>query len=320
MCKWLKRLIPSVIHLLARIDKISVLRYNVGRVNRTPPQGIGFLNEIDMIHHDRRNGHGFSYAPPGAESNYMLYFPGDAASLLDQARNEGGSLITAGPGTGKSHLVSDVVQLAVQEGQPALKLSAHISGGSKKGADNALYVLDEFARAHPDGLVTVDNVDFYGYSGTRFARRYAVAQAHTRVASYLTEMMLDDQAPALCGTAHTQAWRDSHWLYGQKYAVDTVTPAAQTLLDAFGTNVTFDGIISDEVAKTLLGNKLATDGDATEIPDILEDIRSHAGDLYFRYVNHLPAEAHLDDINKALRLIDEGTAVRLGSSACTELN
>lgn len=274
-----------------------------------------------MTHQDRRNGQGFTYATEAtaaAEAEAMTYFPEIAAATLEQVRQTGNCVITAGPGAGKSHLVSDLLQLATSDGQPILQLAAEINGGSKKGVDNALFVLGTFAERHPDGLIAVDNVDFYGYSGSQLKRRYPLALAHIQVANQLSEMVRDQQAPAVIGTAHTQAWRDNHWLYPTVRPDDMVTPQAQALLDSFDSEVVFDGIVSDRVAEQLIGSRLSEQPSAAESTTIIMDsLREYAGDLYFRHVNHLPSDMiDAAAIENALRQIDQGTAIRLGGVMC----
>lgn len=268
-----------------------------------------------MVTIDKRNGYGFQYYDgEQALPHDEVYFFDDAVRVIDTAKQETNCLVTAGPGTGKSHLVTDVAEVAQQSETPALILLAHINGGSKKGVENALYVLDEFTERHGnEGLVIVDNLDYYGYSGSTAARRYPLAVAHTRVASHLIDLINDDQAPQVCGTSHTEEWRAGHWLYGAKRPDDEVTPVAAQLIEAFSSSVDFTGELSEQAAIHILQQKLA---DTSRLRVALRTIADYAGGFYFRYLNHLPTGTASEQLQQSLEAIDARTARLVGGIAC----
>lgn len=265
---------------------------------------------------DRRNGYGFYYNN-GHDVNIqpdMSLFPEVADTVLKTALEIGNCLVTGGPGSGKSHLIEDVLRTAEAEARPALGIAAHISGGSKKGVDNALFVLGSFAEKHGrDGVVAVDNVDYYGYSGSSAGRRYSLAKSHIDVAREIQRMVTEDQAPVVVGTAHTEDWRKTHWRFADKRADDEVTPAADQLFNAFDHEFKFEGQISEEVARQLLRQKGI---EPAAFEDVLEAIRIHSGSLNFRYVNHLPDQFDPSEIVHHLGLINQRTAHLLGGLSC----
>lgn len=266
-----------------------------------------------MIEIDQRNGYGFTYASPEEHSLSAPFFPESSEEVLDTCISEGSCLVEAGPGTGKSHLVGDLVTTATGKDLHTLILSAHISGGSKQGVENALYVLDRFNDQFGDtGLIVVDNVDYYGYSGTKRTRRYPLALAHTAVASYIVGVMEDPDSAIVCGTSHTQSWRESHWRYPER-SDDQVTEVAQDFLDRFKVKYDFDGTIDQIVAGELLGSRFP-EADEETLGRCIDAIFENAGNLYFRHVNHTTA-VDPSEIPEELAKIDDITRQKIGVPA-----
>lgn len=264
-----------------------------------------------MIEIDQRNGHGFTYASPEAVDLTTPYFPTASGAILETCLSSGSCLIEAGPGTGKSHLVSDLASKAASEGLHTLVLAAHINGGSKQGVDNALYVVDHFNQEYGEaGLLIVDNVDYYGYSGTRRTRRYPLALAHTAVAEFIGDLIEDTTSTNVCGTSHTQEWRESHWRYGER-SDDHVTTIAKQLLDRFQVAYHFDGVIDQAIAGELLSTRFP-DADEQTLGKCIDAIFENVGSLYFRHINHTTA-VDPSEIPEELAKIDGITRQKIGA-------
>ncbi|HCM51630.1 TPA: hypothetical protein DIS56_00635 [Candidatus Saccharibacteria bacterium] len=255
-----------------------------------------------------RNGHGYSVAVPEPDSDgQLLIFPEDARIALEVTQAFGSCLVEAPVGTGKSHLVSDIGVLA-RSGQyemPTLIMQAHISGGCKEGASNALRVLDKFAdQAGNKGLVIVDNADYYGYSGSEGKRRYQCALKHVEVARFLGHMTKDPDAPQVCATAHNEEWQANHWLYGRREE-DLVTPQAKALLDSFAGTYYFTGAIDTDTAESLLKRKFGER--ASEITQQL----GRRGILDFLHASQIdPDGVETRGIQGEVMRIEEGRAFR----------
>lgn len=234
-----------------------------------------------------RSGHGYSItaAKPDSDGQPQI-FPEDTRNVIEITSAFGSCLIEAVVGAGKSHLVSDIGVLA-RSGQyemPTLTMRAHISGGCKEGALNALRILDQFSEEMRDeGLIIVDNADYYGYSGSDGKRRYQCALRHIEVARYINDLTSDPEAPRICATAHDDEWRANHWLYGRR-EIDEVTPQAQALLDSFAGTYHFSGEIDSATAASLLSDRFGEA--ATEIAQVL----GRQGVLSFLYASRIEPE------------------------------
>ncbi|MBI2588884.1 hypothetical protein HYW35_01590 [Candidatus Saccharibacteria bacterium] len=219
---------------------------------------------------DMRNGHGYCIiAPMTGLDEHPGFFPVDAQNVMDLVVANGSCLIEASVGAGKTHLVSDIARLARNDAleMPTLTLKAQISGGSRAGASNATSVLNHFAEAVGNqGLIIVDNVDYYGYSGSDGRRQYSRALAHSEVAKHLSVVIRDTSAPHVCATTHDDIWRANHWLYPLR-GEDNVTPSAQSLLDSFSSRYNFSGKINAQTAEKVLKPKFGDS--ARELVNVL---------------------------------------------------
>lgn len=209
---------------------------------------------------DLRNKNGLGYAVNpffGKETEADFIFRHDADQVVDLLLANGSCLIEGGVGVGKSHLVNDVGGIAQSPelDMPTLVLSAHKNTGSKRGVKHALDVLTEFEdEVGDEGLIIIDNIDMYAYSGSSAKRQYSLAQKHTEVAQHILGLVQNPDAPFVCATSHDSAWRDSHWLYSLKRNLenDEVTPVASALLGAFSVKHSFPGLLEEVVAERIL--------------------------------------------------------------------
>lgn len=264
---------------------------------------------------DFRNGFGYEYSPKleMIEPRETI-FPSQAMEIVDQTLSDGSCYVWGDPGAGKSHLVKDLFVESQNRGIPVISIAAHINGGSKKGAVNSEYVLDTFVERHPrESLIIVDNIDYYGYSGSRAHRRYGVAEAHLRVAKKLINLIEVDTSAAVCGLSHTQSWRDAHWKFKDKRGEeDKVSGTAQLLLDSFKGEYVFDGRISEEVAMEILTGKSLSLESASKI---IAELRMCRGELLFRHVNHLAIDPRTRDVLTSVNIIDQHTQRLIGGLA-----
>lgn len=268
-----------------------------------------------MVEIDKRNGSGFKYDDAVDAPSSSLYFPAVVEELIDITVVDGGCLVEAGPRTGKSHLLTDLQNRYTSQGVPSLTLNAMINGGTKRGVESALYVLDEFSERHAaDGVILVDNADYYGYSasGRTGFRSYSVAQAHIRVAEYLRELVVDTSTPSVLAAAHNEQWRQVHWRYPHRRDDDEVTPAAQALLESFLQVYPFTGSIDAETARGLVPDTF-TDA---EFEEFVAFLKEEAGEIYFRHLNHFNPEIPIspEAIHDEVRRIDTETSRLLGQT------
>jgi len=209
---------------------------------------------------DLRNKNSFGYAVNpsfGKETEADFVFKSDADQVVDLMFAGGSCLIEGGVGVGKSHLVNDVGGIARSSelDMPTLVLSAHKNTGAKRGVKHALDILTKFEdEVGDEGLIIIDNIDMYAYSGSSAKRQYSLAQKHTEVAKHILDVVNNPDAPFVCATSHDKAWRDSHWRYSHKRKPenDEVTPVASALLGAFSVKHSFTGLLNEEVAERML--------------------------------------------------------------------
>jgi hypothetical protein len=269
-----------------------------------------------MITENLRNGHGYTLTEATAEESlHPTIFSEDAHAVLYASVAEGSCLAEGSVGAGKTHLLRDIGKIARKEYDlPTLLFRAHISGGSRSGVTNALRELDAFAEGREnDGIILLDNVDFYGYSGSKCRRSYGLAAAHTQVARYLGDLLSDQTAPLVAGIAHDDAWRRMKWLYStKKGADDRVTPAAQDLLDGFVARYDFTGDITLDIAESLLVDQGFSHNDLPDLTARLINTKS----LCYRIVSRLTPQSITEQgLGGAIARIEFGTQKRLGGMA-----
>lgn len=256
------------------------------------------------------NGFGFIYINAQDEEHFTKQlFSKQAADVLDHAWEQGSSLAIGCPGAGKTHLLERIQRESFERGLSSLAFQAHINGGSAKGVENALYVIDEFKQRHrQNAVLLIDNADYYGYSGQSIRRRYNLAYNHLAVAEHLIDLLGSNQSPIVIGTAHTQQWRDSHWRYGEKTLIDEVTPTAQKLLDSFSDCYYFDGTLSETEAAEIARQKVPNLS-SRETSRFLEKLKEKTGNLFFRHLGMLSLAAFTDSklLSAEVEKINEGT-------------
>lgn len=267
-----------------------------------------------MTIENNKNGYGFCFAEPDSRESTELLFPRDASEIMYKAVVSGSCVAEGSIGAGKSHLVQDLGRVArVQQDIPTLTLRAHISGGSKQGANVALREIDAFADARrADGLIIIDNVDYYGYSGCKRKRSYPIAASHTRVAEYLSALVDDADSPLMIGTAHDAVWRSQKWGFkARRGEDDNVTPAAEKLLNSFAAEHKFTGSLDAYTAARLLaGNGFGNQAAELAVLELIESDK-----LLYRIVSRLqPEEAGINMIDQ-INEIQAGTARLLGAVA-----
>lgn len=236
------------------------------------------------IWNDNRNGHGYQvFVPEMSSSPEFLEFA-DTNSIIRKTMLNGDCLVSGPVGAGKSSLMREIAEVVLAEDRAdaVLVLSAHKNGGCQEGAINALAVTDVFVEKFgKDGLIIVDNADYYGYSGRRSKRSYSRALAHIPVARYFTDLLSETDRPLIIGAAHTEQWRRKKWGYVDREC-DEVTPAAQTFLDSFHSRYVFNGRLSEDVASRMLGASFDKDT-AVELQSLLVS----CGALYHHIVRRI---------------------------------
>lgn len=267
-----------------------------------------------MTIENMRNGHGYAETEPTGKEDPLI-FPEDASEIMYRTVSEGSCLAEGSVGSGKTHLLHDIGRVARSEYElPTFQFSAHINGGSKPGVANALRELDAFACSRGNnGIILLDNADYFGYSGSKGKRVYGLAVAHTKVARYMVDLLGDDQAPLLAGVAHDTQWRRLKWRYRHKKGdSDEVTPAAQKLLDSFSTRYTFTGEISLETAESMLKQQGFDSAEALAVINRLVG----SSNLNYRLAARITPQAlEQYGFEGAIALINEGTRKRLGDVA-----
>lgn len=252
-----------------------------------------------------RNAHGYEQYLPGTMIEGGGPFEFDAHVIMQAVADEGNCLIEAPVGAGKSHLMRDIGRVArsAQYELPTLHFSAHISRGSKRGAENARRVVTDFCdEAGTGGVILLDNADMYGYSGSK-GNNYNRALAHLPIAKMFAEIVRDDQAPAVCATSHDAKWREGHWRYGERKGDDEVTPSASDLLRSFTLKHLFYGVIGHDTARAMLDEKLAS---PEMIDGVVDRMRSRNGSLLYRVIKNIDPENVAYDIDYELERIEKG--------------
>lgn len=278
---------------------------------------------MSKISKNVRNGIGAIYetGPSDDLDNEHILFNDEAVEFVDIANTEGNCLVEGIPGAGKTHLVNDIRRAIWQTGRPALTLKAHISGGSKKGGENANYMMDVFAERHgSEGIIVIDNVDYFGYSGGKNKRSYPMAEAQLIAANKIIELTTDDSAPGVIGLAHTEEWRQAHWQYSSRRGVDNdeVTPVAHTIIKSFTERRQFNGTIDEDTAVAILQEKFPETETGT-IDRTIKMLGKITNKLYFRHVNHLPIATGCEtDIRQAIDEININTVQMMGKFALVD--
>lgn len=281
----------------------------------TPARGMEFfrLKAMEAIDLRNKNGHGYAIVPPIENTHEPeLYFKSDAEVVLDSVLENGNCLIEGSVGAGKTHLLEDVNSL-IRWGAPGVAtmiFSAHKNVGTKKGVKRALDTFENFiTEAGEDGVIIIDNVDMYGYSGSKGRRQYTLAHAHADVASYLQEVIQDNgDTPLVIGTSHDRQWREQHWKYQEKKGdKDQVTPVAAALLGSFTMKYTFDGKLApNQALEILTSQKSFSNEEAREVIMALENCPQGCT---HRVVSRLEREKVLTSgVDLAIARIDEHTA------------
>ena len=281
----------------------------------TPAQGMEFFDFKGMEAIDLRNKNGYGYAivPPMEEALAPeLYFKHDAEMVLDSVLTNSNCLIEGSVGAGKTHLLEDVNSL-IRWGAPAVAtmiFSAHKNVGTKKGVKRALDTFESFiAETGEEGVIIIDNVDMYGYSGSKGRRQYTLAHAHIDVASYLQEVIQDDgDTPLVIGTSHDSQWREQHWKYAEKKGdKDEVTPVAAALLTSFTMKYTFDGKLEPNQALEILTDQKSFSSE--EAKEVIIALENCPQGCTHRVVSRLDRENVLTSgVNMEIARIDEHTA------------
>jgi hypothetical protein len=229
----------------------------------------------------------------------------DANRVIDALIAEGSCLVEGKVGAGKTHLAGDITSLAVRAEIPSLKFSVHKNVGTKKGVKNALDSFEAFiGEFGEDSLIILDNVDMYGYSGSRAKRQYSLAERHSEVARYLIDLTSDSTAPLICATCHDEEWRKTHWLYPDKRKdpEEPVTKTAKQLLGSFSSQHAFEGILDEFTAKKMLKEEKKLCG--TEADEIIAVLSHMSVGLAYRIVSNLePEQYYQNGLSSEIRRI-----------------
>lgn len=169
---------------------------------------------------DQHNGHGVLAVVPENSIDYGLEFAFQDDTVFPEATDIAlralkapaqALLVQGEPGSGKSHLVDDLVlAIGAANNAPAMALSLHIIGGSALGLENARSHLDNFLRRTGDkkSLVVLDNLDYLGYKGSRRLNR---ARELARGFDDIVGALLENPRLITIGTVHDPEWRQNQW-------------------------------------------------------------------------------------------------------------
>lgn len=212
------------------------------------------MKHENLLH---KNGHGYALHMPEQDMDYPdLRFESDTYTVFDSAISYESCLIEGEVGAGKTHLIHDLDRLIRFSAPDAttLEFSVQKNVGTKRGVKHALDILDRYIETERDnGVILIDNIDMYGYSGSDGKRQYSLAKKHIEVARFLGDVITSPDTPIVIATSHTQKWRDQHWRYPEKKGSnDEVTPFAHDLLGTFAVKHAFSGLISKDVAHEIL--------------------------------------------------------------------
>lgn len=262
-------------------------------------------------YYDRRNSQGLIRGwHTGELERPTIYFPDFVDETLDLVDQQKNLLIEGEPGVGKSHLAHDLVIAGSEAGLVTGGIVTHINGGSKRGVSNALDFFDQLRqRSSGNGLLVVDNIDFFGYSGNSGKRGYGLAEAHLTVAREIKSMVDDPDDLTVVGVGHTSLWRIHHWGFGERRGdqEDAITPVITDLLLAFDEIRDFEGIISAGVAKHLLRRR-HPEISCEAATDIVEQVHELVGRLTFKHLYHLDPAA--PSVQSEIDRIEEGSLER----------
>ncbi len=188
----------------------------------------------------RSNGHGVQMFTPSsprdfgeefALADYTIFPESEHIARLALGSHNQALLVTGEPGSGKTHLVADLLMAcAADNNAPAMSIALHIAGGSKEGANNARRYVHEFKEKTQGkkSLVIFDNIDFLGYRGK--SRRLGMTKDFAQNVADLVEETVCDKSTVVIGLAHDEDWRRGRWTWQD----DAINRNAYRALKVFG--------------------------------------------------------------------------------------
>lgn len=171
----------------------------------------------------KKNGHGVQWTLPENATSFGQSFEIHESDVFPEAnyvsrkvlRAKDYSLLVQGePGSGKSHLVQDIMwACADANNAPALTISLHIAGGHQQGGSNIRQYVEEFSRRlnGKRGLVIFDNLDFLGYKGSN--RRLGRTREFAQQTADLVGAVVSEDNLAVLGIIHDKEWRHGRWTW-----------------------------------------------------------------------------------------------------------
>jgi hypothetical protein len=277
---------------------------------------------------DRRNGHGvWMYLPknpvPLAEGLPQVgEFGGftELPQIVHGLATDRTVLVEGPPGSGKSHLVEDVLQSSIVHDVPVFALSMHINGGLGEGPELVKPQLEKFrdATTETGGLVILDNVDYVGYRGGGRNRRRSRATDYAKQVAPFALDLLKDTKLAVMGTAHDAAWREGQWTWID----EAIDKPAHEILEGFNSRMVFEGnmalrslayLIRERDAERHIdpASKAISTGEAALVMRKLHGL----GRANFFHARHLDPQAFLEDERREIARIDIERDKRRGKQA-----
>jgi hypothetical protein len=235
-------------------------------------------------------------------------------------------LVKGAPGSGKIHLVRDVLTGSVLNHLPVFVLTMHINAGKADGLENVRGPIEDFREKAEDtggGLVVLDNIDILAYRGKSKSRTRNRVREYAEAAVPFVADLVDDESMAVLGTAHDDAWRQGRWTWDD----ERIDGAAQEVLDMFPSVMRFEGKMALEGLAHILWERMPTgkvpdeggrrEGDINQprsiaqAAQVMEMLAGH-GRADFFHARHLNVPLFLQDPEAAIEEIDRERDVRRG--------
>jgi hypothetical protein len=232
-----------------------------------------------MIHRINNNSFGLTYgvifSEEATDTNYWFEY---APDYLERIQSSGPMILGGEPGAGKSHIASDVVNAAHEEGSAFLMIACHINGGSLKGRNDTIESLKTAQDIGREAVVVFDNFDFAVYTGAVKRRK-----SNAKVAEYcrfITDSALTcaDAGCSVLATVHTEEWRRNH-----SQAPTEVFDQFNKAVSELNGIIDFTGVLSVNNAINILLRRGIPIDEASEIANQLE--RNNG--LLFRQAYHI---------------------------------
>lgn len=239
-------------------------------------------------------------------------------AIVEEAQTYGSTLVQGAAGSGKSHLVRELLTGCVVNDVPCFCLTMQVNASKpREGLGNAQEQLTDFREAVGDngGVVILDNIDFLGYKG--HSRRAGQSAEYAKGAQEMVAGLLEDPRMTVIGTAHDDIWRQGRWTWDNP----DIDEPAKAVLDSFGSRLVFEGRMSLVGLAHILHqrNQVFQAGEVTDpgmraidlgtAAKVIRVLRA-SGRANFFHAQHLDPHLFLSDPKAAIAKIEAGRTMR----------